>query len=240
MAAANDMPLNPSQRPPWSGPAFVPVQPSLGPVERPSQFPFQDAQSENPSLFPPVCIRSHWDPSMILRRTLPQQQVATPLDPRPWTKVCLRYTTSQDFEEAPRPSDNVVFPSGGTVYPPSRYREAIDHESELRRLDRPLGTCERDQYIPPTTGDMYVPNATVPGNRQASTRFVQELAFPMAAMRDEKPYDCVYDAQMAAFNRSSALPFNNATKQQRYAVTRKDLVKQQYPQPTPSGKVSLS
>ncbi len=238
--AANDMPMNPRQLPPWSGPKFVPVQASLGPVEKPSQFPFEDATSENPNLFPPVCIRSHWDPGMILRRTLPQQQVATPLDPRPWTKVCLRYTTSQDFEDAPRPSDNVVFPSGGSVYPPTRYREAIDHESELRRLDRPLGTCERDQYIPPTTGDMYVPNATVPERRQPNSRFVQELAFPMAAMRDDKPYDCVFDAQMSAFARSSSLPFNNATKQQRYAVTRKDLVKQQYPQPIASSKVSLS
>ena len=240
MAAANDMPLNPRQLPPWSGPKFVPVQSFMGPVEKPSQFPFEDATSENPNLFPPVCIRSHWDPGMILRRTLPQQQVATPLDPRPWTKVCLRYTTSQDFEEAPRPSDNIVFPSGGTVYPPTRYREAIDHESELRRLDRPLGTCERDQYIPSTTGDMYVPNVLVPDRRQPNSRFVQELAMPMAAMRDNKPYDCVFDAQMAAFSRSSALPFNNATKQQRYAVTRKDLVKQQIPQPIPSSKVSLS
>jgi hypothetical protein len=239
MAAANDMPMNPRQLPPWSGPSFVPVQASLGPVEKPSQFPFQDATSENPNLYPPVCIRSHWDPGMILRRTLPQQQVATPLDPRPWTKVCLRYTTSQDFEDAPRPSDSVVFPSGGTVYPPSRYREAIDHESELRRLDRPLGTCERDQYIPPTTGDMYIPNVTVPDRRQPNSRFVQELSFPMAAMRDEKPYDCVFDAQMAAFSRSQ-MPFNNATKQSRYAVTRKDLVKQQIPQPIPSSKVSLS
>lgn len=254
---AQDVPRNPRQLPPWSGgnnmnniansptrvgvPPFVPVAPSIKPIEQPSEYPIQSATVQNPNLFPPVCIRSHWDPTKIIQRTLPQAMVPTPLDPRPWTKVCLEYVTTQDFQEAPRPSDSVVFPSGGSVYPPNRYKEAIDSESELRRLDRPLGTCERDQYFPPLSGDLYVPNKTVPDRGQPNNRFIEELAFPMACMRDAKPYDCVAEAQEAAWMRSP-MPFNNATKQSRYAVQRKDLVRQTYgeAQPIPQEMMRLS
>jgi hypothetical protein len=126
----------------------------------------------------------------------------------------MNYTTTQDFEQAPRPSDDVVYPSGGTVYPPTRYREAIDEESLLRRLDRPLGTCEKDQYMPPRTGNLFRPQATVPDRAMVSDRFIQELSFPMACMR-VGPYDCRAEAEKEAWDRSS-LPFNNATKQDRY------------------------
>jgi hypothetical protein len=156
--------------------------------------------------------------------------VDAPLDPRPYTKVCLQYVTSAEFTQAPRPADSVVFPMGGTVYPFTRYREAINEESLLRRLDRPLGTCERDQYIPPRSGDMYRPNATVPERTRPNSRFVQELAFPKAAMVGA-PYDCRQENDIADLARSP-LPFNNATKQQRYAVKEPQLVREnETPQP---------
>lgn len=237
---------NPRQPVPWNGPTTpleqadqIPVARDLqkNTANRPASFPLK--QPDNPNLFPPVCLRSHWDPTMILKRTLPNQQVSTPLDPRPWTKVCMEYVTSAEFQEAPRPADNVVFPSGGTVYPPTRYREAIDEESLLRRLDRPLGTCERDQYIPPRSGDMYRPNMTVPDRGEPSSRFIQELAFPQVLIRGGV-YDCVAEAQGAAFSRSPRL-FNNTTKQDRYAVQRSDLVRpQNTPGPMPTSMVSLS
>jgi hypothetical protein len=226
------LPPMPRQLPPWAGPspqADTPYGPTLQPPSGPAEFPFTDARKSNPELFPPVCLRSHWDPEQIIRRTLPSAQIGTPLDPRPWTKVCMNYTTTQDFEDAPRPSDSVVFPSGGTVYPPTRYREAVDNESQLRRLDRPLGTCERDQYIPPRTGDLYRPNATVPDRGPISDRFIQELAFPMAAMRGDGAYECRAREEEAAWVRSPR-PFNNATKQDRYVVSRPDLNR---PQPVP-------
>lgn len=237
---ASDVPRNPKQSPPWNGPPFVPVSlqdTGRQPLERPAGYPFQSATVQNPNLFPPVCIRSHWDPTQIAKRTLPQTLVATPLDPRPWTKVCLEYTTSSEFEDAPRPADSVVFPSGGSVYPPNRYKEAIDRESELRRLDRRLGTCERDQYIPPRSGDMYSASALLPERHPLNNRFISELSIPQATLRDGV-YDCVADAQAAAFSRSP-MPFNNATKQSRYAVQRKDLIRQPS-QPLASSKVSLS
>jgi len=92
---------------------------------------------------------------MILRRTLPTQHVAQTLDPRPWAKICLQYTTTGEDVPAPQVGPEVVLPSGGQFYPASRYSAAIDSESQLRRLDRPLGTCEGDQYVPPETGDMF-------------------------------------------------------------------------------------
>ena len=45
-------------------------------------------------LYPPMCLRSHWDPGMILRWTLPDQKVDLPLDFRPYVKVCKDYVTS--------------------------------------------------------------------------------------------------------------------------------------------------
>ena len=226
-----ELPPQIRQLPPWNGPPQgPPIQPTLGPAssglgrqgpaERPSVFPFEGVAHD---VYPPVCIRSHWDAESIIRRTLPTVQLATPLDPRPWTKICMNYVTTQEFEEAPRPDNNMVMPSGGTVYPPSRYREAIDNESELRRLDRPLGTCEADQYRVPLSGDMYRPNATVDRSKEPNSRFVQELSFPMACMRNSD-YDCRSQAQQDAWSRSGSL-FNNATKQERYAVTQPGLVK---------------
>jgi hypothetical protein len=87
MASAQP-PRDPRQAPPWPGPPFEPVTYTRGPVERPSEFPFKDP-SQVHDLFPPVCLRTHWDPTRINRWTLPEIQVATPLDPRPYTKVCL-------------------------------------------------------------------------------------------------------------------------------------------------------
>ena len=208
-------------------------------MEKPAAFPFQDAKAENPNMFPPVCLRSHWDPEQIIRRTLPNQYVGLPLDPRPWTKVCLNYVTSADFVDAPRPQDSMVFPSGGTVYPPSRYREAIDRESLLRRLDRPLGTSERAQYIPPPDGSLYRPGTTVPNRGPISSQFVEELSFPKACMRGGD-YACRAEAEEKAWERSPRI-FNNTTKQDRYQVTRPDLAGPKGAMsPRPTGMTQLS
>jgi hypothetical protein len=167
--------------------------------------------------FPPVCLTYHWDPTAVLRRVVPQgPAVPLALDPRPWAKVCLEYVNSgQSSEQAPLPPSNMVFPSGGEFYPPGRYSSAIDNESLLRRLDRPLGTCDAQQYEPNMKGDMYIPNRLVPDRaQQPTTEMVKELAMPQALLRGG-PYDCRLEADKANWSRSTSL-FNNATKQQRY------------------------
>lgn len=168
-------------------------------------------------LFPPVCLTYHWDPTAVLRRVVPQgPAVPLALDPRPWAKVCLEYVNSgQSSEQAPAPPKDMVFPSGGEFYPPGRYSSAIDNESLLRRLDRPLGTCDVRQYEPNERGDMYTPNRLVPDRKQQpTTDMVKELAMPRALLR-AGPYDCRQEADQNNWSRSTNL-FNNATKQQRY------------------------
>lgn len=208
--------------------------------EVPASYPFAD----DGATVPPVCLRSHWDPEQIIRRTLPAgPALATPLDPRPWTKVCMEYVTSQDFEDAPRPSDDKVFPSGGTVYPPTRYREAIEKESSLRRLDRNLGICEDDQYVPSLQSDLYRPGLTIPDRPPPSDRFISELAMPAALLRPagSAGYACRAEQDSLACKLSPAL-FNNTTKQNRYWAPGHRPTLQQPPamDPMPTSKVQLS
>jgi hypothetical protein len=179
--------------------------------------------SEGPDpFFPPVCLKSHWDPTQILRRTLPAGYVAQPLDPRPWTRICMQYTTAGSGDQPAPPTDpNMVLPSGGQFYPPDRYANAIDAESQLRRLDRPLGTCEADQWEPTIRSDMYdarqlVPRDSVP--RDPSR--IQELAYPKALLR-AGPYACREADDRAAVALSSEFNFNQATKQDRYKLMNK-------------------
>jgi hypothetical protein len=108
----------------------------------------------------------------------------------------------------------MVFPGGGDVYPPTRYLNNIDNESLLRRLDRPLGTCDTDQYIPPTNGDMYRDRMLVPESKRPPSRFVEEMSMPKALLRNGA-YHCRAEADQRNWDRSPRL-FNNATKQDRY------------------------
>jgi hypothetical protein len=127
----------------------------------------------------------------------------------------MEYTTAGENQPAPSVPANVALPSGGQFYPPSRYQAAIDNESALRRLDRQLGTCEADQFLPSPTGDMFNARQLLPHRKQAAdSRFVSELAMPQALLRDG-PYPCREEADLVNMSRSKLL-FNNATKQARY------------------------
>jgi hypothetical protein len=201
---------NPRAPLPWSGPrAPMEEPPTFHSAEHPAPYPITSA--ENPNMFPPVCIRSHWDAENIIRRTLPTSLVSLPLEPRPLVKVCMNYTTSAPFQMAPHPHESVVFPSGGTFYPPTRYRNAADKESELKRLDRPLGMCEKEQFVPTLKNE-----STVPDRGKPNDRFIQELAFPMALMRSE-PYGCRRENDLKAIAINGSL-FNNPTKHNRNHV----------------------
>jgi hypothetical protein len=180
-------------------------------------------QQEGPDdFFPAVCTKTHWDPTAILRMTLPEGYVPQALDPRPWTRICMEYTTAGEDGPAPPINPSIVMPSGGQFYPSSRYSQAIDDESKLRVLDRPLGTCERDQWEPTPNSDMYNARILVPERTKLSdpTR-IQELAYPKALLRSG-PYDCREANDMQAIRNDSDFHFNNATKQNRYKAMNKD------------------
>jgi len=181
------------------------------------------AEGPKGDFYPPVCLKTHWDPTAILRLTLPGgggggSSMALPLDPRPWTRICMQYTTAGEQERAPDVPAGAVFPSGGQFYPPGRYQAAIDEESQLRRLDRPLGTCEGNQWEPSLRGDMFNSRVLVPDRAPpADPMRVQEIAFPKALLRSG-PYDCREANDKAAVAMTSDYIFNNATKQDRYKL----------------------
>ena len=195
--------------------AVAPMNPMGTPFQKGSateSYPMQGS-SKKP-FFPPVCLSSHWDPTQIYKRSVPIQQVQLPVDFRPYTKVCLEYRTSAVGQQAPYVADDVVFPQGGEVYPPDRYLRAVDKESLLRRLDRPLGTCDEKQYMPPQNGDMYVDRMLVPASKKPPSQFVEEISMPKALLR-AGTYQCRQEADERNWSRSTRL-FNNATKQDRY------------------------
>ena len=197
--------------------AVAPVNPMGTPFEKGSpveSYPIQT--SGTTPFFPPVCLTSHWDPTRIYARTVPTTLVSLPIDFRPYTKVCLEYRTSAAEQHAPEVPNDVVFPNGGEVYPPTRYLNNIDKESLLRRLDRPLGTCDKEEYTPMFNGDMYVDHLLVPNSSKPPSRFVEEIAMPQALLR-AGTYKCRSDADQRNWERSPRL-FNNSTKQDRYTA----------------------
>ena len=178
-----------------------------------SAFPFHTVEG---NLFPPVCLKTHWDPTKMLRHILPTRHVTLPQDFRPLVKVCTEYKTSAPAQEAPLPPSDMVFPMGGSVYPPGRYSSAIDRESVLRTLDQPLDrVCAVKQYIPSVKSNMYVPGSTLPEYHTSNT-FVAELAMPQALLRKDG-VTCRSSNDSAYFERSGRL-FHNPTKQDRYGA----------------------
>lgn len=185
-------------------------------------FPFKPVGTEQ-QLFPPVCLKYHWDPTAMLKLILPNQgqgpSLPLPMDFRPYVKVCKNYTTSAPAIEAPLPPSNVVFPSGGEFYPPGRYSEHINDESKLFYLDRTLDRwCQKDEWVPSIRSDMYVPNVTVPKSSVPPTPFVQELAMPQAVLREE-PYACRSMDDKTNWDNSPRL-WNNPTKQDKWGRQR--------------------
>jgi len=200
---------------------------NVGQNELPSNFPTaggsplhsQPLNSEGPTpFFPPVCLQAHWDPTQILKRTLPMGHISLPTDPRPWTRICMEYTTAGDNDAAPSVNPNIVLPPGGSRAPYGLYSDAIAKESQLRRLDRPLGTCEADQWEPTLRSDMYDAHKLVPKRSTPSDPSrISEMAFPKALLRSG-PYDCRSAADSMNVAMASDYMFNNATKQDRYKL----------------------
>jgi len=195
--------------------------------ELPSNFPTsggsplqtQPLGSQGPKpFFPPVCLQSHWDATQILKRTLPSGHISLPTDPRPWTRICMEYTTAGDNDVAPSVNPNIVLPPGGSRAPYELYSKAISNESALRGLDRPLGTCETKQWEPSLRSDMYDSQKLVPKRSTPSDPSrISEMAFPRALLRSA-PYDCRASADSMNVAMASDYMFNNATKQDRYKL----------------------
>ncbi len=144
--------------------------------------------------FPPVCVRSHWDPTQVSKHVLPSYLVAPQqMDPRESVRICTSYyerpaLSRTEFvlpenskpaeipqllgpEYYKRPYDHsqqVAIPPGGAAglgAPYSIYAQTIGTESDLYRLDEPLTKCKDRRYIP-SHGVMDATN-TLPNVSQA-------------------------------------------------------------------------
>jgi len=176
------------------------------------EYPF--GSSATSPFYPPVCLKTHWDPTQMLKHVVPSQKVDVPLSFRPFTKICLEYKTTGPVEQLPHTPADMVFPPGGDTYTPSRYIAAVDEESKLRRLDRPLRIPEKDQYVPPADSDMFNRGKMAPDRTEPTSRMVSELSMPKALLR-AGPYSCRAEVDAKAKAMESK-PFNNPTKMSKY------------------------
>jgi hypothetical protein len=73
-----------------------------------------------------VCLKTHWDPTMILRHSLPTQHLTMPMDPRPWTRICMEYTTAGETSPHPPCLKMWRFPLvASSTRPPATRRRLI-------------------------------------------------------------------------------------------------------------------
>ena len=188
----------------------------------PARLPLGNDKTLDPSLSH-YCAPKHWDPTMIYYHTVPNNQdQALPMDPRPWTKVCLQYMNSGAGEPAPNVPESLVVTGAGTFYPPNRYSAAIDQESRLRRLDRPLnedllpgrGSCFPQQYVLPDDSDATQQYVLLPPQVLPRSKMVRELDSPMVT-RDMTQYKCSEEAMVCNMNGASRF-FNNFTSLDKY------------------------
>lgn len=175
--------------------------------------------------FPPICLRTHWDPTAVSRHTMPGvEQRDLALDPRPASMICKQYyttsagdaklQTSQQFESMAvpaalrggmqRPTTNeqqVPFPPGGAAgrgFPYGAYESRV--ESDLLRLKEHLTKCAEKRYIP--QGGVPAPDMSmhdVPGADQRPHILANIV---------KESTNCRAEDDAAAWNRSSRLFFN--------------------------------
>jgi hypothetical protein len=192
----------------------------------PAKFPIGDEKTLDPKLTR-YCAPPHWDPTMIFRRSVPGgmgtgSALPLPMDPRPWTKICLQYVNSGAAEPAPPVPSSLVIPGASEFYPPGRYSAAINNESLLRRLDRPLNedllpgpnSCFPEQYVLPATSDALQQYSLLPPQMPPKSKIVQGLQNPPVLDRNGQ-YKCSEEAMVCDL-RGAPRFFNNHTKLTKY------------------------
>jgi hypothetical protein len=189
-----------------------------------AKFPIGDDKTLNQ--LTSYCAPRHWDPTMIFRYSVSggmgDNSLALPMDPRPWAKICLQYVNSGPAEPAPSVPASMVIPGASEFYPPNRYSEAINNESVLRRLDRPLNedllpgpnSCFPEQYVMPANSDALQQWSLLPPQIQPKSKMARALADPPVLERNGQ-YKCSEEAMVCDLKASPRF-WNNHTKLSKY------------------------
>jgi len=184
--------------------------------------------------FPPICLRTHWDPTAVTKHVLPTTgPVSLPLDPRQATKICYGYYHTSFGDpvsessmnksdptpeipsallgnqfQAPQISSSPVFPPGGAAskgFPYTGFNAKA--EADLQLLRYPLTRCSESKYLPPNReAPASMSMNTIPG---AANNTISPLATAVV-----KQAGCRQEDDEKAWNRSARL-FYNPTKYDR-------------------------
>lgn len=168
--------------------------------------------------FPPVCVKSHWDPTLVSYHVLPgsSKQHSYAMDPRPSMRICTSYynTSPGDAPLEQRDDESIlgletakyvsdVIPFGGAAgrgFAYDGYANNIQVEADLLRLKESLTKCSEKRYVPnalPAHTNV-LPGANV-SNSSSLSPFVTEV---------KTQAGCRQQDDEAAWARSSRLFFN--------------------------------
>jgi hypothetical protein len=173
------------------------------------------------TMFPPVCMKSHWEPEALSSKyILPGDlHIPLPVDPRPLVKNCTTYVTTTPASVYPKEEAIARSRVGLSVQPggsASRgvpfevYAENVNAESDIF-LNHPQDKCDDNKFIAAPDSDLYTNRHAPPA--RAPDRFL-ELARPLATIVPKGPYNCRTEVDNSAWARSSRL-FNNPTREDR-------------------------
>jgi hypothetical protein len=176
------------------------------------------------TVFPPVCLKSHWDPAALSKYVLPQDlRIPLPVDPRPLFRNCINYFNLTPNTEATKQEsvtrsklDIPLQPGGGTRGVPFElYAKNIDNESDLF-LNHPQDQCDDDKWMASNDSDLYNNNHKPIVTKADDSGFVKvsELEKPLATITPNGPYKCRADVDQSAWGRSARV-FNNPTREDR-------------------------
>jgi len=171
------------------------------------------------NMFPPVCIKSHWDSEAFSKHVLPADlKVVLPVDPRPLVRNCTMYSTTAQAEvnedklaRAKLDLPNLPGGAAGKGVPYELFVQNVNAESDLL-LNHPQDKCDDNKWQASYDSDLFVNRHAPP--RVASKTFT-ELSRPIATIVP-KVYKCRAEADSLAWDRSPRF-FNNLTREDRFS-----------------------
>jgi hypothetical protein len=193
-------------------------------VAAPIEIAYNTGPRNAAAAFPPACLRTHWDPTMVVKHVLPPSagsMAALAYDPRPATRNCVLYYTGSAGDgplppalpssvpptppqflggaHAPREGPQFPLQSGAAERGVAFAGFHAGAETDLLRINEPLTRCAERRYIPKGG----VPEPSISGNGvpgAAPPTAPNVLGGPHAGCREAD--------DVAAWARSDRLFFN--------------------------------